>query len=78
MASTLTIRHVPDEVRNTLAARAAKKGQSLQEFMLHEVTRLAARPSAADLLVDLRKRKARSPVRVDRDAILTDRDADRR
>ena len=78
MASTLTIRHVPDDVRNTLAARAAKNGQSLQEYMLHEVTRLASRPSVADLLVDVRQRKQRSPRRIDRESILADRDADRR
>jgi len=74
----LTIRHVPDDVRNTLAARAAKNGQSLQEYMLHEVTRLASRPSVADLLVDVRQRKQRSPRRIDRESILADRDADRR
>ncbi|MGH9258971.1 MAG: FitA-like ribbon-helix-helix domain-containing protein, partial [Acidimicrobiales bacterium] len=51
------MRHVPDEVRNTLAARAARGGRSLQEFMLDEIVRLASKPSVADLLADVRERK---------------------
>jgi plasmid stability protein len=78
MATTMTIRHVPDDVRNELAARAARSGRSLQEFMLDEIIRLAAKPSVADLVADVRERKQRSGRRVGRDAILADRDADRR
>jgi antitoxin FitA len=78
MATTMTIRHVPDEVRNELAARAARSGRSLQEFMLDELVRLASKPSVADLVADVRERKRRSGRRVGRDAILADRDADRR
>ena len=74
----MTIRHVPDEVRNELAARAAKSGRSLQEFMLDELIRLASKPAVADLVADVRERKRRSGRRVGRDAILADRDADRR
>ena len=76
--TTITIRHVPDEVRNTLAGRAARRGQSLQEYMLAEISRLAAKPSVSDLLADVRERKRRSGRRVGRAAILADRDADRR
>ena len=36
MALAITIRNVPDEVRNELASRAALKGWSLQQFLLHE------------------------------------------
>jgi plasmid stability protein len=78
MPTTMTIRHVPDEVRNQLAARAARSGRSLQEYMLDELVRLAAKPSVADLVVDLRERKRRSGRRVPREVILADRDADRR
>jgi plasmid stability protein len=74
----MTIRHVPDEVRNELAARAARAGRSLQEFMLEEIIRLASKPSVPDLVADVRERKRRSGRRVGRDAILADRDADRR
>jgi plasmid stability protein len=78
MATTITIRHVPEEVRNTLAARAAKSGRSLQEFMLNEVTRLASKPSTADLLAEVREHKQRTGRHVGRKMILADRDADRR
>jgi plasmid stability protein len=78
MATTMTIRHVPEEVRNELAARAAKTGRSLQEYMLDEIVRLASKPSVADLVADVRERKRRSGRPVGRDAILADRDADRR
>ncbi len=78
MASTITIRHVPDDVRNELAARAARSGRSLQEFMLGEVVRLASKPSVNDLVVDVRDRKRRSGRHVGRDKILADRNADRR
>jgi plasmid stability protein len=78
MATTMTIRHVPDEVRNELASRAAKTGRSLQEFMLDEIIRLASKPSMADLVAGVRERKRATGRRVGRDAILADRDADRR
>lgn len=47
MAVTMTIRNVPDEVRSELAARAARAGQSLQEYLLAELGRLAAKPDLA-------------------------------
>jgi plasmid stability protein len=77
MATTITIRHVPDEVRNELAARAARSGRSLQEYMLGELVRLSSKPPVDDLLASVLERKRRSPQRIDRDAILADRDAER-
>lgn len=74
---SITIRHVPDEVRNELASRAARKGQSLQEFLLAEVSRLALKPQVEDLMTLVRDRKA-GHAPVGRDQILADRDADRR
>ena len=62
---TITIRHVPDEVRNELAARASRSGRSLQEFMLGEVTRLAAQSSMDDLIAEIRARKRATGTRVD-------------
>jgi len=76
--TTVTIRHVPEDVRNELAARAARSGRSLQEFMLAELVRLASRPSLADIVAGARERKRRAGRRIDRDVILADRDADRR
>ena len=78
MTTSITIRHVPDEVRNELAARAARQGQSLQEYMLSELSRLAAKPALADLIAGVRDRKRGSGRAIGRDAILADRDSDRR
>jgi plasmid stability protein len=50
MAVAITIRNVPDEVRNELASRAALKGWSLQEFLLHELVDLAGRPDREALI----------------------------
>ena len=52
----VTVRNVPESVRDELAARAARAGQSLQEFLLGQLTELAARPSAADVLARSRER----------------------
>lgn len=78
MATTVTIRHVPDDVRNELAARAARSGRSLQEYMLDELVKLAARPAVADLVEEVRARKRRVGRQLDRREILADLDADRR
>ncbi len=78
MATTVTIRHVPEDVRNELAARAARSGRSLQEYMLDELVRLAARPAVADLVEEIRARKRRVGRHLDRQEILADLDADRR
>jgi len=46
----LQIRHVPDDIRQTLAARAAARGQSLQSFLLTLVTEEARRSTNLALL----------------------------
>ena len=56
MATTITIRNVPSSVRDVLAGRAAEAGQSLQEYMLAEATRLAERPTNAQIVERMRRR----------------------
>jgi plasmid stability protein len=46
----LQIRHVPDDVRQSLADRAAAQGQSLQTFLLALVTDEARRSANLALL----------------------------
>lgn len=46
----LQIRDVPDEIRQTLADRAAARGQSLQSFLLTLVTDEARRSSNLAML----------------------------
>ena len=78
MSVQITIRSVPEDVRNELAARAARGGKSMQEFLRGELERIASRPSIDDWLQEVRRRKAAAGTRVPASAILRARDADRR
>jgi plasmid stability protein len=78
MAIQITIREVPEKVRDELAARAALQGKSMQEYLRAELERLAARPSVESWLEQVRKRKRASQTRVSAAKILSERDADRK
>jgi antitoxin FitA len=77
MTIQITIRDVPEKVRDELAARAALQGKSMQEYLRAELERLAARPSVDAWLEQVRKRKRASRTRVSSAQILKERDADR-
>jgi plasmid stability protein len=74
----ITIRDVPHEVRDELAARAARAGKSLQEYLRGTLIDLASRPPVADVIARARARVQTTGAPVDADAILAARDADRR
>lgn len=78
MAKSITIRNVPDEVRDELASRAALDGQSLQEHLRAELIRLASKPTVASLMAEVRRRKQAAPTELSADEILGDLHADRR
>ena len=78
MPVKITVRDVPEDVRNELAARAALRGKSMQEFLLGELERIASRPSIDDWLREVRRRKAAAGTRIPAASILRSRDADRR
>jgi plasmid stability protein len=78
MSVQLTIRNVPEKVRDELAARAALQGKSMQEFLRNELERIASRPSLESWLSELRDRKKTAARRVPPKAILKARDADRK
>jgi hypothetical protein len=78
MGIQITIRDVPEKVRDELAARAALQGQSMQEFLHAELRRMVARPSIGAWLQQVRKRKRAAQSRVSGELILKKRDADRR
>lgn len=44
------VRDLPDDVHRTLRHRATSSGQSLQQFLVSELTRLANRPSMSEVL----------------------------
>lgn len=78
MTVQITIRDVPEKVRDELAARAALQGKSMQEYLRAELERLAARPSIDAWLVQVRRRKRASQTHVSAGQILKERDAGRR
>jgi plasmid stability protein len=78
MAVQITIRDVPEPVRDELAARAARQGKSLQEFLRAEFERMAARPSIDAWLEGVRRRKEAARSRVSGRDIVRARNADRR
>ncbi|HWP63129.1 MAG TPA: hypothetical protein VNO86_06640 [Candidatus Binatia bacterium] len=75
---TITIRDVPEDVRDELAARARRAGRSLQEHLRLELIALARRPSLPDLVDEIRRRKAAIRTHLPAERILTHRDVERR
>jgi plasmid stability protein len=78
MSVSITIRNVPDEVRDELALRAARQGRSLQEYLSRELVRLARRPDPEAWLEQLRRDKGEAGGSLTAKEILAFRDADRR
>lgn len=75
--TSITIRDVPDHVRDELAARAARAGRSLQEHLRLEIIDLARRPSPTDLMTEVRRCKDAIGTELSAEEILGYRDADR-
>jgi hypothetical protein len=78
MPVNITIRDVPNSVRDELAARAAREGKSMQEYLRGELERLAAIPSLSDWLAGVKESKEASGVRLTAAQILRARAADRK
>lgn len=78
MSVSVTVRDVPEETRNELAARAALAGRSLQEYLRAKLIELAGQPDAEALVARVRARKAAHPVSLTTEQILNYRDEDRR
>ena len=78
MTIQITIRDVPEKVRDELAARAALQGKSMQEFLRAELERMAARPMVEAWLGQVRRRKRATQSRLTAKQILDSRDSDRR
>ena len=78
MSVAITVRDVPDDGRDELAARAARSGKSLQEYVRGMLIDSVARPPVEDVIARARARVAATGARVDAKSILAARDADRR
>jgi len=74
---SITVRNVPEDVRDELAARAARAGRSLQEHLRTELIDLARKPSVDDVVMGARARARATSSRLPAERILDHRDADR-
>lgn len=76
--TSITIRNVPDDARDELAARAARSGRSLQEYLRWQLIELARRPDAETLMARVRTRKRHTATSLPAERIMAHRDAERR
>lgn len=74
----VTIRDVPDDTRDILAARAARNGKSLQEYLRGALIEFADRADVDELVANARLRKASTESTLSPDDILEHLHADRR
>lgn len=75
--TSITIRDVPDDVRDELAARARLSGRSLQEYLRSELAELARRPDPDVLIAGARERTRRTGSQLSAKRIIAHRDHDR-
>jgi len=73
---SILVRDLPDEVHAALADRAARRGQSLQQYLAGELARLAERPSLDEVLDRIdRRRGGKVPLAVTADTVAEERAA---
>lgn len=77
MGVAITIRNVPEGVRDELAMRAARSGRSLQEYLALQLVELASRPTPEDVIARARRRAHATGPSLTARSILAARDADR-
>lgn len=78
MPTSITIRDVPDETRDELAARAARSGRSLQEFLRTTLIELGRKPDIEMLLARVTARKQATGSTLGGEEIVAHIHADRR
>jgi antitoxin FitA len=78
MAVSVTIRNIPEETRDELAARAARSGRSLQEYLRGELIQLARKPEIETVLARAEARTKATGSTLSAEKILEYRDAGRR
>ena len=57
MSKMVQIRNLPEALHRKLKSRAAVSGQTLSDFLLAELERLAARPTRDEMLARIHSRK---------------------
>ena len=76
--ASITIRDVPDDARDELAANAARTGRSLQEYLRAELIALSRRPDPEVLAERIADRKRQTGSKLSGAKIVRHRDAARR
>lgn len=77
MGVAITVRDMPEKVRDELAARAARAGMSLQEYLRSILIQSVSRPTVDDIIARARSRVVATGVRGDAESIIAARDTDR-
>ena len=77
MPKSITIRDVPDDTSEELAARAALTARSLQEYLRARLVELAGAPDAEVWMAKVRARKTATGGSITVEQVLAHRDADR-
>ncbi len=57
MSKMIQVRDVPEDIHNTLKARAAREGMSLSDFIKRELKQAAERPTMQEWLERTRQAK---------------------
>jgi plasmid stability protein len=78
VVTSITVRDVPDETRDELAARAARTGRSLQEYLRATLIDLARRPDVDVMIERVRWHKSMTESTLPAHEILALKDEDRR
>ena len=78
MPVSLTIRDIPEATRDELAIRAARAGQSLEEYVRGRLNALVETPDPVESWDGVRDRLRATGSQVPTEAILEARDHDRR
>lgn len=66
MAKTIQVRNVPDEVHQELKLRAVENRQSLSDFVLSELERVASRPTQREMAERFERLE---PVKIERSVV---------
>ena len=78
MTVQITIRNVPETIRNEIASRAAAEGKSMQQFLLAVLERTVEYPCQTRLMERIRERVRASKSGITTADILAARDEERR